>query len=237
MVNGVYNLAISSNSFFGSMSELIEISPHSSNRNIQKISELFTCIYLFVICNLSIASSIIRLLASSSPDAIIRGIITIVIYSFNGVIITRFCSHVIEKVLKTVPSLTNFNTSSSVISVGFAAFVKTTLSDTQPDIVFGLKLSSYKRGFIKSIIKISTSKTPTRLANSVVNRLSFNYFSSATHTFKNTFRRIRSSVCFNTSPITNLIARFNFNIHELIILNGNTLFKYKIGEGGEWRNG
>ena len=62
------------------------------------------------------------------PSAIFRTVVAVVIYSPNGRFPLRLSPHIINKVLKCFPAMTNLNTSASIVWIHFMLGIITSLS-------------------------------------------------------------------------------------------------------------
>lgn len=72
----------------------------------------------------------------SGPNAIVRGISTVIIYAFECVAGVRLCSHVCQKVLESKPSLTDGDTAAPIAGVDDAARVSATFEHASPCAIF-----------------------------------------------------------------------------------------------------
>lgn len=84
--------------------------------------------------NKTCVSSIFSLLFSISPFAIFRTISLIVINTFNTKIVWSF-SHVVQKISKVKPTITNCYTSASVIFISLAFWASTSFFNSFPYLI------------------------------------------------------------------------------------------------------
>jgi hypothetical protein len=76
------------------------------------------------------------LLRISSPFAVVRAVVFIIIHAFNGQSRRRPDAHVSEKVLEFMPSVANRDTSTSIVTEASMRRAVTTLKHTIPNMVF-----------------------------------------------------------------------------------------------------
>ena len=76
------------------------------------------------------------LLLGSSPPAIFRAVVTIVVDAVNGMLGRRFASHVIKEAVKVVPSFANPYPTTTIIAVSNIVGVVTTIFHCSPRIIF-----------------------------------------------------------------------------------------------------
>ena len=107
-------------------------------------------------------STVIGLLTLGSPSAIVRLVITVIVDAVNRVRRRRTVAHVSEEVLERVPSFADCDTSSSVISIGAIARVKTAVSQCSPSSIFSRVRSMVSPccfGSCASTLALETSAT------------------------------------------------------------------------------
>jgi len=95
-------------------------------------------------CDKSRGSAILRLFIASCPNAVVRRVWAVaVLFAFKGMVFSGFWSHVRQKILERLPSLTHFNSSAAIIRKAWIFRVLASRDHSAPITVF--------RDFVKSV--------------------------------------------------------------------------------------
>ena len=111
-----------------------------------------------------IMASIVTLVFSRFPHAIIRRIRIIIIFSFNLKSSLKSWIHVRDKVMDIVPSVTNGNAPSAVMLIGWIFGIFTSLHHRGPDPIERMLRHIMRcQGFLSKLRNLFNMKTTTRL--------------------------------------------------------------------------
>lgn len=131
--------------FFKRCFKYIFYFPFSSEPIINDIARKFKifcplryCLRFVIKFKNYIISSIVALLFHSSPFAIFRNVISVIINAFNRVFRSWSFPHVFKEILKRIqPTLTNLNTSSPIICKRIIVGIKNSHFHRNPSMIFG----------------------------------------------------------------------------------------------------
>lgn len=164
---------------------------------------------------------VVNLSFLSSPPAILRAVVTIVIYSIKGVFRSRLTPHVRKEVGEVVPSFTDFNTPPAVPVVMVILLVAASMVHSLPAsilagfifvstvFVFGVVAASKRSASIASPTAVALKQLPS----TVVARKSETAITPYTQTATTIFRVLAPGVYYNQGADAGHYRNYNTGVN------------------------
>lgn len=171
-------------------------------------------------------SAIVGLLFARGPSAIRRGVISVIINTINAFAFGRQI-HILKKVFKFIPSLTNFNSATSIVLKSFIKGIVTSIKHGTPNFIYFC--FRHSMGFASSTRQFAI-QTATRMGISCINISHTCVIALAAITQKSAMRNCANPLRFKTNQTPETFSNpFNFPRHKSMI---RTKFLFVNSEGG-----